>query len=260
MFHSRASRYSAIFAAAIGLASMSQAACGADMIPLKAPPPRILQTYTGSGWYYGLHTFAENQKIVPNANGDTLGGNFAVGAAIGLTAGYLWGGNGISWQALELMASYKNVSGAVPTEPTITGAPLTVDSKWSFTQRFKFGGPADAMLAVIPNIGTVFPALPPPPGGIGSTHPYLFGALHEDDISQSIGFDLGRAWRIKGGFGAGIMQTMGKSTTNPNGAAVVLDLWAEYIPPASAVTVGVPAGFVKTNAGRETRFGASILY
>lgn len=228
-------------------------AFAADMT-LKAPKPRVLETYRGAGWYYGAHTFAENQKIsTPNSN--VLGGQFAVGAAIGLTAGYMWGGNGLSWQALEAMASYKNIAGGLP----VANSTLTVDSKWSFTQRFKFGGPIDAFLAVLPNLNTVFPALPAAPaGGVGTTHPYLFGALHEDDISESLGVPLGRAWRIKGGFGVGMMQQLGKAANNPSGATVIADVWAEYIPPSSSITFGVPD--VKTNAGRETRIGLSILY
>lgn len=237
---------------------VSTGAMAADMVPLKAPV-RVLQSYTGAGFYYGVHTFAETEKLTPVVNDTALGGQFAVGAAVGLTAGYLWGGNGVSWQAIELMASYKNVSGASPDAVPVAGAPLTVDSKWSFTQRVKFGGPAEVMLALLPNLGTVFPALPAPAGGVGTMHPYLFGAVHEDDISQSLGVPLGRAWRIKGGFGAGMMQTLGRSAANPNAAAVVVDVWAEYIPPSSSVTVGA-GDIVKTNAGRETRMGLSILY
>lgn len=250
----------AALTAAIGLSCLASSNA-ADLTPVtKAPPIRVLQSYTGAGFYYGVHTFAETEKVTPVVNDTALGGQFAVGGAVGLTAGYLWGGNGVSWQAVEVMASYKNISGASPDATPVAGAPLVVDSKWSFTQRFKFGGPAEVMLAMLPNLGTVFPALPAPPaGGVGTMHPYLFAAVHEDDISQSIGLQLGRAWRVKGGFGVGLMQTLGRSTVNPNGAAVVVDVWAEYIPPASSVTIGA-MDFVKTNAGRETRFGASVLY
>lgn len=247
---------------AIGLLALlvSTGAMAADLEPLKAPRPRVLQTYYGSGFYYGVHTFAENQKINTDVNNNTLGGNFAVGAAVGLTAGYLWGGTGVAWQAVEFMASYKNIEASVPIV-TENGAVLNVDSKWSFTQRVKFGGPVEVMLAMLPNLGTIFPALPAPPvGGVGTTHPYLFGALHEDDISQSIGFQVGKAWRVKGGFGVGMMQTLGRAQNNPNGATVVADVWAEYIPPGTSMTLGVPDGLVKTNQGRETRFGLSILY
>lgn len=236
----------------------STSAFAADMVPLKAPPPRVLQTYQGSGFYWGVHTFAETEKITPVVNDTTLGGQFAVGAAVGVTGGYLWGGNGVAWQAVELMASYKNISNGSP--PAIVGAPLVVDSKWSFTQRVKLGGPVEVMLAMLPNLGTIFPALPVPPvGGIGTTHPYIFGAVHEDDISESLGFGLGRVWRVKGGFGIGMMQALGRAANNPSGALVVADVWAEYIPPSSSITFGA-GDLVKTNTGRETRIGLSILY
>lgn len=237
---------------------MSTSAYAADMTPVyKVPQQRVLQTYQGSGFYWGLHTFAETEKVTPIVNDTSLGGQFNVGAAVGITGGYMWGGNGASWQALELMASYKNISNPNQT----VGAPLIVDSKWSFTQRVKFGGPVEVMLAMLPNLGTIFPALSAPPvGGVGTTHPYLFGAVHEDDISESLGVEIGRAWRVKGGFGVGMMQTLGRAANNPSGATVVADVWAEYIPPSSSVTFGIPNGTVKTNQGRETRIGLSILY
>lgn len=230
----------------------------ADLTPVPVVKARVLQSFQGNGFYYGLHTFAETEKITPVVNDTSLGGNFNVGAAVGLTAGYLWGGNGISWQAVEAMVSYKNISGNVPV---IDGIPLVVDSKWSFTQRAKFGGPIEVMLAMLPNFGTIFPGLPAPPvAGVGTTHPYLFGAMHEDDISQSIGLSVGKAWRVKGGFGVGMMQMLGRGANNPNGSPIVADVWAEYIPPSSSFTIGTPDGLVKTNQGRETRIGLSILY
>lgn len=241
------------------LAIMPTLSVAADMIPVKAPKERVLQTFKGSGFYYGLHTFAETEKVTPIVNDTQLGGNFAVGAAVGLTAGYLWGGNGMSWQAIEGMVSYKNISAT--SMPVIDGMPLTLDSRWSFTQRAKFGGPIEVMLAMLPNFSTIFPGLPAPPiGGVGTTHPYLFGALHEDDVSQSLGLSVGKAWRVKGGFGVGMMQTLGRAANNPNGSLVVADVWAEYIPPSSSMTFGIPDGLVKTNQGRETRIGLSILY
>jgi hypothetical protein len=226
----------------------------ADMVLKATPQQRILQSYEGTGWYFGVHTFAENQKLDA---GNGLGGAFAVGGAVGLTAGWMRGSGG-SFQAIEVMASYKNIDGSVPQA---AGDPIAVNSKWSFTERVKFGGPVDVMLAMIPNVGTLFPAFPAAPtGGVGLTHPYLFGAFHQDDISQSVGVPVGRAWKIKGGFGVGLMQTLGKSQLNPNGSTVVVDVWAEYIPPASTITVGAPVGVEKTNQGREVRIGSSVLF
>lgn len=260
MFRSRLSALAAAVICAAAFASPAAAADLAPLPPLKAPP-RILQSYTGAGFYYGVHAYAENDKVNTELNGNTLGGTFNVGGAVGLTAGYLWGGNGVSWQAIEVMGSYKNISGSAPDAVQVSGVPLSIDSRWGFTERVKFGGPADVMLALLPNLGTVFPALPAPPGGgVGTMHPYLFGAFHQDDISASIGVPLGRAWRLKGGFGAGMMQTLGRSTANPNGAAVVVDVWAEYIPPGSSVTMGAQDVVKTMGSGRETRFGMSILY
>lgn len=236
------------------LACASSFAVAADMPPAPAKP-RALVTYQGSGWFYGVHTFAENQKIT-TVDTASLGGTFSVGAAVGITAGYMWGGNGISWQAIETMVSFKNISGGT----LVAGAPVTVDSRWSFTERFKFGGPVDALLAIIPNTGTLFPVLPAFSGGVGTTHPYMFAAAHQDDVSESVGVPTGRAWRLKAGFGLGMMQQLGSAQNNPNGSKIVADIWAEYIPPSSTVTFGIPAGFAKLGTGRETRVGFALLY
>lgn len=243
------------FAIAMAAALACSSAYAADMLPAPvAAKPRILDTYQGSGWYYGAHTFAENQKTTVDPS---LGGAYTVGGAAGLTLGYMWGANGVSWQALDFMVSYKNVDGSIPA----ASDPVKLDSRWSFTQRFKFGGSPAVLTALLPNTGTLFPALPAPPvGGVGTTHPYLFAAVHEDDVSESAGVPIGRAWRIKGGFGLGIMQQLGRTQNNPNGAHVVMDLWAEYIPPSSVITFGLPSDFIKLRSGRETRIGAAILF
>lgn len=233
---------------------VSFTASAADISVAPIAKPRVLETYQGSGWYYGVHTFAENQKTNVDP---ALSNAYTVGGAAGVTLGYMWGANGVSWQALDFMVSYKNVGGDVP----MTKDTLTLDSRWSFTQRFKFGGSPNLLLALLPNMGTLFPALPPPPaGGIGSTHPYMFVASHEDDVSESAGVQIGRAWRIKGGFGVGLMQQLGRAQNNQNAAAVVMDVWAEYIPPSSVITFGLPADFIKLRSGRETRFGAAVLF
>lgn len=243
--------FTTVLAAALACSS----AYAADMpSPVAAQPQRILATYQGSGWYYGIHTFAENQKTTVDPS---LGGTYAVGGAVGITLGYMWGANGVTWQALDTMVSYKNIDGTVPT----ASDPVKLDSRWSFTQRFKFGGSPSVLLAALPNMGTLFPALPPAPaGGVGTTHPYFFATVHEDDISESAGQPIGRAWRIKGGFGVGLMQQLGRAQNNPNGAGVVMDLWAEYIPPSSVITFGLPADFIKLKSGRETRVGAAVLF
>lgn len=239
---------------AAGLALLAAATANAADLISPIVKPRILETYQGAGWYYGLHVAAETQKMTVDPG---LGGAFAVGGDVGITLGYMWGANGITWQALDTMVSYKNIDGAVPT----AGDPVRLNSRWSFTQRFKFGGNPSLLLAMLPNMGTLFPALPAPPaGGVGTAHPYFFGAVHVDDISESAGVDIGRAWRLEGGFGVGIMQQLGRAQNNPNGAQVVMDLSVEYIPPSSAIMFGLPADFIKVKSGRQTRITAAVLF
>lgn len=243
------------------LALFTLPAMAADLVPLKAPPKqRILLTYNGAGMYYGLHTFAENQKIDVSGATTTsggilsgLGGTFAVGAAVGLTGGYMWG-DGTSWKAVEAMVSYKNIG--TDTVMTAAGVPASMQSNWSFTERFKLGGPLASALNLIPNLSTLFPvfdATSPIPGGIASTtHPYIFGAFHQDDVSASFGLANGRAWKLKGGAGIGAMTQLA--------SGVVMDVWAEYIPASSGVTIGAPGTSASVSSGRESRIGAAILW
>lgn len=238
-----------ILTTALALTPLS--AIAADLMPVKAAPPSVLLTYRGNGTYFGLGTFAENDKISAAGTGTLggLGGTFAVGASINAVGGYMWG-DGTSWKAIEVMGSYKNVG---VTTVSNTGVPMAFDSRYGFTERLKIGGPVTALLAALPNLGGLFPVLPAAPiGGVGNTHPYLFGALHEDPLRTNIGVAAGRAWIVKGGFGLGLMQQLSSRLT--------ADLWAEYIPAGGSMTVGLPAGVARASVGRETRFGASLLF
>lgn len=229
----------------------------ADM-PVKAKP-RILLTYLGSGMYFGAHTFAQTNRIdASSPAGSTLGGTFAVGAAVGGTFGYMWG-DGTTWKAIEAMASYKNISAA---SVTTAGTVATIDSKVSFTQRFKFGGdPVMAILNLVPNLSTQFPVLPSLPiGSIGTSHPYVFGALHEDDVSASLGLMTGKAWQVKGGFGIGLMSLMGATASNPSGIPITVDVWAEFIPVGASFNLGIPAALTKASTGREGRVGLAFYW
>lgn len=231
----------------------------ADM-PVKASiKPRILMTYFGSGTYFGAHTFAQSNRLDANSPaGSTLGGTFAVGSAVGGTFGYMWG-DGTTWKAIEAMASYKNISAA---GLTTNGAMAAIDSKVSFTQRFKFGGdPVMTIINLIPNLSTQFPVLPSlPNGAIGTSHPYVFGALHEDDVSASIGLNTGKAWQVKGGLGIGLMSQMGTTAANPNGVPVTVDVWAEFIPTGSSINMGIPTALSKVSTGREGRIGLAFYW
>lgn len=229
-------------------------AFGADLA-LKAQGPLFTgYPYTGSGAYWGIHTFAEIDRTGFAGQPGSIGTMYAAGAAVGATVGYQWG-NGGTFYAIEAMASYKNLGAS--QESAVTGS---VDSRWSFTERVKLGGPMANVLNLLPNIGAAFPAMPAlPSGGVGTTHPYLFAAVHQDDISATFGVDSGRAWRVKPGFGVGIMQQLGTATAGNPG--VVMDVWAEYVAPGTGITLGAPDGSVSAvSTGAEARLGMAILY
>lgn len=237
----------------------SSAAFAADMPVVIKAKPRILATYLGSGMYFGAHTFAQSNRVdASSPAGTTLGGTFAVGAAVGGTFGWMWG-DGTTWKALEAMASYKNISAS---GVTTAGTLASIDSKVSFTQRFKFGGdPIMAIFNMIPNLSTQFPVLPSlPVGTVGTSHPYVFGAVHEDDVSASLGLMTGKAWQIKGGFGLGLMSQMGATQSNPNGIPLTVDVWAEFIPVGASLNLGIPTALAKADTGREARVGMGLYW
>lgn len=258
------------FATAIGtLAACTGPTRAADLqaipYPVKAKP-RVLLTYAGSGMYYGLHTFADNEKIdlsgvAPAGGGggvlSGLGGTFAVGAAVGGTAGWMWGDR-TSWKAIEFMGSWRNIGTAALLQDPNTGAVTqgASSSTWGFTQRFKFGGPLASVMNLLPNLSTVFPVLPSAvfPGSVASTtHPYLFGALHEDNLKGSFGNASGSSWKIKGGFGVGAMTQLT--------SGVVMDVWAEYIPHKTTLDISAQNGTAGSAAvSRETRIGVAAYW
>lgn len=229
------------------LASLSSANA-ADMLPVKAlPKPTVLFTYAGSGLYFGLGTFAENDKLSSSGGLIDIGGAYQVGASINAVGGYMWG-NGSTWAAVEAMAGYKNVGVETMAGPN---TPAVFSSRYGFTERVKVGGPITALLSMLPSIAGQFPTLPSVALG-SNVHPYLFAAAHQDPLRSSIGLAEGKAWIIKGGFGIGAMSQL-----SPR---IVMDVWAEYVPAGGSLTLGLPAGIEKTSQGHESRVGASLLF
>lgn len=242
--------------ASIALLSVT-AAQAADIKVLKAKQ-RVLVSYMGCGTFYGIESFAQNEKVeVSGQSSGGLGGTFAVGAAVGPVFGYMCG-DGTAWKAISFMASYKNIGTSGVSDQGVAGS---VNSKWSFTQRFEFGGPITAVLNLLPNMGTLFPALPNLTGFAPGAHPYLFVAVHQDDEKAQLGADTGRGWTVKGGFGAGMRYQLGNAQSIPGASAVVANTWIEYIPAGKSVSLSGGTGLPgAASAGRETRIGFGIEY
>lgn len=220
------------------------------------------------GWYLGAHTVAENEKLdvagtVPSGRGTLLagvGGVTNVGAGVGGTGGYRCGTPTV-WYAAEFMGTYRNIGETVmAADPNgVTPAiPASVSGRWGFTERAKLGGPWQTVLNLLPTLGGLLPAQPILPAGATDAQAYLFGALHQDDISGSFaGIQSGTAWRVRVGFGVGTDFAIGTNSNVP----MRQDLWVEYIPPSQGITLGLSQGAAATlNTGAEIRIGTAIHF
>lgn len=248
-------------------------ASAADLPPIIYKGPKKAISFPGCGGYIGLHTFAENDKVqvagtVPVAGGGVLsgiGGTYDVGAAIGGTAGYSCAKSDTSWWAIEVMASYKNTGTTLATPVTAgaaTGVTASIDSRWSSTQRAKWGADWQTVLNYFPTLGSLFPGVPSLPVGATNTHVYIFGAIHEDQIDASITGSSRNGWRVRPGFGIGTMfqpGTSGGLAATPGTSKLWMDIWAEYIPAGKGVDLGVTP-LVSVNSGHETRLGMAVIW
>lgn len=231
--------------AAVFAASAAQAA---DM-PLKAPlrAPLVGYPYEGSGFYYGIGTFGEAQPVKVDTPAAVGTKTYAAGAGVSAVAGWQWTIGSAKWVALEGSLNYAN-TGADPSCGPSQGCPL--NTRLSASQKVKFGGPIGSMLALLPDLSTSFPVLPPIPVGATNptAHPYIMLVLHEsrDELNTLTG--QARKFKVRGGFGAGILTQVKDG--------MVLDTWAEYTLRNGALSTASATGDV----GGQVRVGLSVLY
>ena len=232
------------------LSLISVSVMAAD-IPLKKVNPLFTgYPYDSSGFYWGVNTMATADSSSVSGAPGTTGTMFAAGAALGGTIGYQWG-RGTTFYAIEAMVNYTNLGATAPIPAGGTGS---INSKFGFEQRVKFGGPLAAMLSVLPEGGLKFPGLPTFSGGANATsaatHPYIMAGIREDEVTANLLGASSKAWRVRASVGAGIMQQL----TN----GIVADTWIEYNPASTGLIIGGPGG--SANMGHGYRIGASLLY
>lgn len=230
-------------------------ALGADL-SVKAPVLRVLQTYSGQGWYFGLGTFAEADKASVSGLAGQSVNAYAAGGAVDLTAAFMWG-DGNTWKAIEISTEYMNI-GSTSVGTAVPGA---ISSQWGFSECFLFGGPLASALQFLPNLGTLFPVLQPPTGST-TTHPYIKGCVHEKDVSASYMLSDSKVWQVNGSFGAGFKQQLGSvQPGNPAASQVTLDVGALYMIPGSGHTIGAPTGAIGlANPGGGARIYSKLEY
>jgi opacity protein-like surface antigen len=232
-----------IIGAAIA-AALAMPALAADM-PVKAAGLSKYTTYpTGCGFFYGVNTMG----AAGNVSGGSSGVNSLMGD-IGLTAGYTCPIGASSFWFVDGMFDLSRVSGGS------NAVGLSIAGTATFEQRVAIGvswATAAQFVSLFPGLGGVaMPSIPTLPGGInaGATNPYIFGAVHEQDISAQLGAQTGKAWLLSWGAGAGALTRLS------NG--MVLDTWIEYQAASSGVTISPITG-AKVNLGDTLRVGIGL--
>lgn len=188
----------AIAAAALALSAVS--AFAADMVTKAAPVP-ALGYPTANGFYFGVGASSSaGSSTVANT------GVFAAGAGVDLVGGYQWKG-GLDFVALEVDATYTNLGASALCSPN-AGISCSVDNQWEFEPLVKFGFPIQTVLAALPNLSSVFPALPQLPASFVPTtmHPYIYAGVPIRNVESSVGLSTGQDWIVQGEIGAGVLN------------------------------------------------------
>lgn len=246
-----------IAAAAFALVPLSARSADLKPLTLKARTP-VLLSYTGCGSYFGLGTFAEVDRANitgtagPAVNADVAGGSLSI------VGGYMCGdATGSSWKAIEVSANWQNIGGS---NVAGTAIPANMNTQIGFTERVLIGGPLASVLNLLPDLSTLFPVLPAATFST-TTHPYLFAALHEDDVSASYFASSAKVWRVRAGVGTGIKQQLGAVSQTPGASTVTMDIWSEYLFAGQGLTLGNTGGVSgSANQGAGARLGMTLEY
>ena len=186
---------------ALAFAALVSPALAADVIPVKAAPA-IGYPFISNGFYAGLG--AVGDVAGTNVFGSTV---YQAGAAVDLTAGYQWAwAGGANWSALEASFQYTNVGASQACLGLLGGPTCTIKSQYGTEQRALFGFPVNIITGLLPNLGTVFPALPALPTGVVTTaaHPYIWAGALERQVNSSIAGLTSSVWTIQPEIGMGI--------------------------------------------------------
>jgi hypothetical protein len=191
------------FLSGAAVLALQLSAHAADLAPLptKAVAPSGYP-YAASGFYWGLGVSSTA------ANADVANtGIVALGAGIDGVVGYQFRG-GLDFIAPELDLTYTNLgnSGACVMPAGGTTSCATNDA-WEIEPLVKFGFPISAVIGILPNLSSVFPALPALPSGVTATnvHPYVYVGAPIRDVSANYGLASGREWQVQPELGAGFL-------------------------------------------------------
>ncbi len=210
------------FAAAAAALVLSGAANATDVLPVKARALPAPGYPVGCGLFWGADTQGEGGGVSGAPVGTTT-----LGGEIGVLAGYTCplANDGSAGWFVEGDFNFQNLNG------TTNGFALTGPA--SFEQRMAVFGGIDKILSVFPSLNLpAFPSTPLLPAGVtaGPAQVYMFGAVHEQDVSAQFGLSSNRDWLISPGVGFGTL------TRWSNG--LVVDVWIENQFRSSGMAVG----------------------
>jgi len=218
--------------AAVALAVLSAPAFAADM-PLKAPPPNPLTTWTASGYFWGAGTYAGVDNA--STNGNTLlvpalvSSNVnAAGAGVEAIFGYIHGNTNLvgfgNWYMLEAKGAYQNIQGGT----SVAGGSSSFWSRWSATQDACVGADViTALTSVIGNLGVSWPTWTPSlPANVqvGIPKQCLGVEVREFGLGGQFGGAGGTTTAIAPGLITQFIYPTLASNGTPNGGAI--KLWA----------------------------------
>jgi len=227
--------------ATIALAALSTSALAADMAT-KAPPSPF-QTYSGSGFYWGIGTTSGVDQA--NVSGNNIFATslvssnlMAAGQSIDGEIGYIWGNASVAgianWARVYLSGSYQNISGGVSVgaTPTSGAAALSIASRWSSMQGIDVG--ADIVQFVLSKTGLTnpFPSFTPQlPSNVAVavTPREYFGAfVTEFGIDGRFGEATGQTVGVAPGIRTGYLWQTVDQTGKPNGGALDLGVAVDW--------------------------------
>ncbi len=231
--------------AVAGLIAFGSDARAADVA--KATPQSIFTAgypSTKCGMYYGLNTMGSAGAV----NGAPIGTQVIQGD-IGATLGYgcPLNADGSAFWFAEGMFDFANING--------NNNGLALSGPAVFEQRFAFGSPISSMLNLFPSLSfPSLPSLPVLPAGVtaGPSYPYLFAAIHEQDISASVGLSQNRQWLISPGLGVGMLTRLSNN--------VVADVFAEWQLQSNHLCIGPAGSLGCASLGNAARVGFSLKY
>ena len=238
-----------IFVAALLCSTSAMAAdptpqSGTTPVYVTKAPRLIGYPYQGCGYYYGLDAIGAGGAM----NASTQPGATVISGEIGGLVGYSCAASASSFWFVEGYVNYTNLNG--------NASGLSLGGPISLMQRVGFGGPMSSVLGLIPGLSSLsLPTLPVLPAGVTvvTNHPYLFAALHEQDISANFGLNSNKAWEISPGVGIGVINQLSNN--------IALDVFAEAQLGARAYCVGSGLGTTAcANLGTTYRAGIAFKY